>query len=264
MISLERRYRVLLRLLPPSYRQAWEPDMVATFLETETARLPDEQAELEMYGRSFPSMAEIVSVVGLAAGLRLGIIGPHASLRATAWRTAFRLVALIGLLVPAAFAVTVVPATVLTTARIPREHIVLTVGTGLCWMLAMPVAAAVLVAVNVPGLFGVLIWWNPPGALCLAAVIAAIVLPVLGRREVLEPLSCWLAVAVLGPIAAVLQGLTLLTMMWTLGGTAGWGYLILGMLVQACAAGTVGVIAVLRVGRLFGGSTPDRLEIATA
>jgi hypothetical protein len=34
MSRIEERYRFVLRLLPVSYRQRWEEDMVASFLES--------------------------------------------------------------------------------------------------------------------------------------------------------------------------------------------------------------------------------------
>lgn len=97
MSVLEERYRSLLRLLPASYRDVWEEEMVATFLETMARDEPDEAEYLADFGR--PSLGEAASVVSLAARLRLG--GVEAPPRAYAWGQAVRLVALVGLLVNA-------------------------------------------------------------------------------------------------------------------------------------------------------------------
>lgn len=97
MTELERRYRRLLRLLPASYRQVWEQDMVATFL---AGALPADSDDAEFaaeHGR--PDWAEVGSVVALAVRLRLGGVG--APPRSLAWGDAVRRVALVGLLVNA-------------------------------------------------------------------------------------------------------------------------------------------------------------------
>lgn len=67
--ELERRYRRLLRLLPASYRQAWEEDMVSAFLHSTEGRRLDR-----------PPLGERWSVITLAIRLRLA--GQHASPRA--------------------------------------------------------------------------------------------------------------------------------------------------------------------------------------
>ena len=67
--ALETRYRRLLRLLPAYYRNRWEDDMVATFLETADHTSEDPEFELE-YGR--PGLAETTSVLTLAVRLRIG------------------------------------------------------------------------------------------------------------------------------------------------------------------------------------------------
>jgi hypothetical protein len=95
--ELERRYRRVLRLLPASYRQAWEQDMVATFL---AGALPDDPEDAEFaaeYGR--PGWAEVASVLGLAVRLRLGGAGAPAHYRV--WGEAARRAALAVLLVHA-------------------------------------------------------------------------------------------------------------------------------------------------------------------
>ncbi|WP_152610989.1 hypothetical protein [Amycolatopsis sp. MJM2582] len=97
MNRLEERYRRVLRLLPASYRQAWEEDMVATFLLSE---LPEDDEEAEFaadHGR--PSWPEVASVVALAVRLRLG--GDGAAPRYLVWGETVRRLALVGLLVQA-------------------------------------------------------------------------------------------------------------------------------------------------------------------
>ncbi len=90
---LEQRYRRVLRLLPADYRQAWEEDMVAAFLQAAYAADPDDPEGVEI---SSPSRAEMASVAALALRLRLG--GAGAAPRPFAWGEAVRRVALIGLL----------------------------------------------------------------------------------------------------------------------------------------------------------------------
>jgi hypothetical protein len=71
---MERRYRRLLRLLPGSYRQIWEQDMVVTLLDTSGPT------------RQRPSIGERLSVLALALRLRLG--GSHATPRGMVWQRA--------------------------------------------------------------------------------------------------------------------------------------------------------------------------------
>lgn len=97
MNRLEDRYRRVLRLLPASYRQAWEEDMVATFLESEQPEDAEEAEFAADHGR--PSWAEVASVVALAVRLRLG--GDGAPPRYLVWGETVRRLALVGLLVQA-------------------------------------------------------------------------------------------------------------------------------------------------------------------
>lgn len=90
---LEQRYRRVLRLLPADYRQAWEEDMVASFLQAAYAADPDDPEGVEI---SSPSRAEVASIATLALRLRVG--GAGAAPRPFAWGEAVRRVALIGLL----------------------------------------------------------------------------------------------------------------------------------------------------------------------
>ena len=69
MTRLERRYRLVLRLLPASYRAAWEEEMVAAFLES---MAPDDPEDSEFVGEyGWPSRSEVASVVALAVRLHL-------------------------------------------------------------------------------------------------------------------------------------------------------------------------------------------------
>ncbi|MFI7547411.1 hypothetical protein [Actinoplanes sp. NPDC049599] len=90
---LEDRYRLILRMLPPDYRQAWEEDMVASFMQAAYAAAPDDVEGVEI---SRPSVAETASIAVLAQRVRLG--GAGAAPRPFVWGEAVRRVALIGLL----------------------------------------------------------------------------------------------------------------------------------------------------------------------
>ena len=94
MSVLEGRYRGVLRLLPASYRDVWEEEMVATFLDSVATDDVDEAEYLDEFGR--PSWSEVGSVVTLAIQLRLG--GHDAPPRAFVWGEAVRTVGLVGLL----------------------------------------------------------------------------------------------------------------------------------------------------------------------
>lgn len=100
MSDLENRYRRVLRLLPHSYREVWEDEMVATFLDSMHRDDPEEAEWVAAFGR--PSRSEVVSIAGLAVRLRLG--GVEAPPRSFAWGQAVRRVALVGLLVNAVLA----------------------------------------------------------------------------------------------------------------------------------------------------------------
>ena len=85
-LDLEQRYRRVLRLLPRYYRDKWEEDMVAAFLDGWLTGDPDEDSVTMEYDR--PTREEIVSVIGLAARLYLGGVG--APRRYFAWGQAVR------------------------------------------------------------------------------------------------------------------------------------------------------------------------------
>jgi hypothetical protein len=85
-LDLEERYRRVLRLLPGYYRDAWEEDMVAAFLDSWLTGDPDEDSVTKEFDR--PSRSELASVVGLAARLYLG--GAGTPRRYFAWGQAVR------------------------------------------------------------------------------------------------------------------------------------------------------------------------------
>ena len=95
MNRLEERYRKVLRLLPADYRQQWEEEMVATFLERMHTGDPEEDEERALFGR--PPLGERASVLGLAVRLRFG--GTEAPPRSHLWGQGVRLAVLVGFLV---------------------------------------------------------------------------------------------------------------------------------------------------------------------
>jgi len=96
-LGLEQRYRRVLRLLPGYYRQRWEEDMVAAFLDSWLTGDPeDDDAILEFCKPTWP---EVASVAGLAARLYLGAAG--APRRYFAWGQAVRRAVLAVMLVHA-------------------------------------------------------------------------------------------------------------------------------------------------------------------
>jgi hypothetical protein len=85
-LGLEQRYRRVLRLLPGYYRDKWEEDMVAAFLDSWLTGDPeDDDAILEFCKPTWPEMG---SVAGLAARLYLG--GAATPRRYFAWGQAVR------------------------------------------------------------------------------------------------------------------------------------------------------------------------------
>jgi hypothetical protein len=100
---LEQRYRRVLRLLPGYYRDRWEQDMVAAFLDSWLTGDPDEDEAVLEFCK--PTWAEAASVAGLAARLYLG--GAGAPRRYFAWGQAVRRAVLAVTLVHALLAVNV-------------------------------------------------------------------------------------------------------------------------------------------------------------
>jgi hypothetical protein len=96
-LNLEQRYRRVLRLLPGYYRERWEEDMVAAFLDSWLTGDPeDDDAILELCKPTWP---ELASVALLAARLYLG--GAGTPRRYFAWGQAVRGVVLASLLIHA-------------------------------------------------------------------------------------------------------------------------------------------------------------------
>jgi len=94
---LEQRYRRVLRLLPGYYRERWEEDMVAAFLDSWLTGDPyTDECVLEFCK---PAWQEVASVVLLAARLYLG--GAGAPRRYFAWGQAVRFTMLALLMVHA-------------------------------------------------------------------------------------------------------------------------------------------------------------------
>jgi hypothetical protein len=84
--DLEDRYRRVLRLLPGYYRDQWEADMVAAFLDSQLTGDDDEDEYHREFGR--PAWPEVVSVAALAGRLYLG--GAGTPRRYFAWGQAVR------------------------------------------------------------------------------------------------------------------------------------------------------------------------------
>ena len=100
--DLERRYRRVLRVLPGWYRDRWEHDMVAAFLDSWLTGEP--AADAYIITAAGPGWAEVASVAGLA--VRLHLTGPGTP-RRHAWGQAVRRAALAVVLVHAVLGVNV-------------------------------------------------------------------------------------------------------------------------------------------------------------
>ncbi len=96
-LTLEQRYRWVLRLLPRYYREQWEEDMIAAFLDSWVSGDPDDDAWALEFCK--PTRGEVASVAALAARLYLG--GAAAPHRYFAWGQAVRNAVLAVLLVHA-------------------------------------------------------------------------------------------------------------------------------------------------------------------
>jgi len=96
-LDLEQRYRRVLRLLPGYYRQRWEEDMVAAFLDSWHSGDPEDDEWAPEFCK--PTWGEVASVAGLAARLHLG--GAATPRRYFAWGQAVRRAVLAVLLVHA-------------------------------------------------------------------------------------------------------------------------------------------------------------------
>lgn len=118
MNRLEDRYRRVLRVLPAWYRDAWEDDMVATFLQAADPTGTDHDGAAFAAEHGTPSWAEVGSVLALAVRLRLG--GAGAPPRSIALGAALRRVAMVGLLLNAVTAVVGVASALWSVALVPR------------------------------------------------------------------------------------------------------------------------------------------------
>ncbi len=98
--DLERRYRRVLRLLPGYYREQWEEDMVAAFLDSWLTGDPETDEYISK--AAGPSWAEVGSVARLAARLYLG--GAGTPRRYFAWGQATRNAVLTVMLLQAVWA----------------------------------------------------------------------------------------------------------------------------------------------------------------
>jgi hypothetical protein len=115
MTGLERRYRLLLRVLPRWYRSEREEEMVATFL-TDRAASAGGNLGLE---NAWPGWGEVWAVLTLAARTRLAAKGVR---RAAAIGDAVRLTALLGLLVQSAVVVGSDTSLLVALAVLPRSY----------------------------------------------------------------------------------------------------------------------------------------------
>lgn len=92
---LETRYRRVLRLLPETYRAAWQDDMVGTLLDTRGVDGSGSDED-QLAGLGRPGVAEVTSIVFTAVRARLGVLG--ATPRQALWGEAVRRYALVSLL----------------------------------------------------------------------------------------------------------------------------------------------------------------------
>src|SRR5215469_1508269 len=173
--GLEQRYRRVLRLLPGYYRQRWEEDMVAAFLDSWTSGDPDDDEWVLQFCK--PTWPEVASVAGLAARLYLG--GAATPRRYFAWGQAVRRAVL---------------AVMLVHAVLGLELLVRTAWSRRLFGLPAPPASLVVVAPS-----GV---WPAVFNLVNVAWIVIFVTLVLGRYRTARVLA---ALAIIPGLAAVLQ-----------------------------------------------------------
>ena len=176
--NLERRYRRVLRLLPGWYRERWEQDMVAAFLDSWLTG--DPEADEYITRAAGPSWAEAASVARLAVRLHLGGAG---TARRFAWGQAIRC---------AVLAVTLVQAVrgldVLVQTAWSRDL--------LSWLPAPP--ASLVPGPFSSGIVPTVVWY-----LMACAWIAAFVTLVLGHYRIARVIA---APAVVPYLIWVLQG----------------------------------------------------------
>jgi hypothetical protein len=175
-LDLEQRYRRVLRLLPGYYRDRWEEDMVAAFLDSWlTGDRYDDDAILQFCKPTWP---EVASVAGLAARLYLG--GAATPRQYFAWGQAVRRAVLAVLLVHAVLGLEVL----VRTAWSRR-------------LFGLPAPPASLVVVAAPG--GV---WPAVFHLVNVAWIVIFVTLVLGHYRTARVLA---ALAIVPGLVALLQ-----------------------------------------------------------
>jgi hypothetical protein len=176
--DLEQRYRRVLRLLPGYYRDKWEQDMVAAFLDSWLTGHPEEDEAILEFCK--PAWAEVASVASLAARLYLG--GAGAPRRYFAWGQAVRRAVLAVTLVQAVRGLDVL-------VRTAWSHRVFG------WLPVPPAG----IAPGTPG--GIL----PPAALYLVAYawIVSFVALVLGRYRTAQVIA---ALAIVPDLIWLLQG----------------------------------------------------------
>ncbi|MEV0401673.1 hypothetical protein [Actinoallomurus sp. NPDC050550] len=179
-----RRYRSLLRILPPSYRAAREEEMVAVFAEGVG------DSEEERLGR--PDPAEAISVVGLAVRAWLG--GPGSAPRLFSLGQTVRLFGALGLLAQAVLAgadVLRLLTIVFFGSNETRHALRVIYGTNV----ALTVAWSLAVLLCVPA-YVALVRGQHRTARVLALI--SVVPPLI--RVVIEPWTPWVSFAVLIPV----------------------------------------------------------------
>ncbi len=176
--NLERRYRRVLRLLPGWYRERWEQDMVAAFLDSWLTG--DPEADEYITRAAGPSWAEAASVARLAVRLHLGGAG---TARRFAWGQAIRCAVLSMTLVQAVRGLDVLVQTAWS-----RDL--------LSWLPAPP--ASLVVAPFSSGIVPPVVWY-----LVACAWIAAFVSLVLGRYRMARVIA---TPAIVPYLIWVLQG----------------------------------------------------------
>jgi hypothetical protein len=173
--DLERRYRRVLRLLPGWYRQQWEQDMVAAFLDSWLTG--DPQADEYISKAAGPGWAETASVAGLAVRLYLAGAGTP---RRFAWGQAIQRAALTVMLVHAVLALDI-----LVRAVWSRR------------LFGLPAPPASIVAVSPGGFWPPAVWY-----LVNFAWIVVFVTLALGNYRAARVIA---ALAIIPDLAALLQ-----------------------------------------------------------
>jgi hypothetical protein len=175
--DLEQRYRRALRLLPGYYRDEWEEDMVAAFLDGWLTG--DAEADAYITSVARPSRAEVASVAGLAVRQYLG--GAGAPRRYFAWGQATRNAVLAAVLVHAAAGLYAL----VTLAWVHR-------------LLGVPAPPATVAAVTPGGIVPPAVWYVTYGGWLVIFVLLA-----LGRYRIARALA---VLAVIPDLVWLLDG----------------------------------------------------------